>query len=215
MKRRVGALYKTPIVEGDPNEVDEHEILIQKNNSTGEISNLQKRTSRGYEDVIKLPANVMEVATFNSEEFELYLMSDLGAISATVTAVKPLTQFNDLIVELDATDLVNGSAGNYSLEFYFVIDKKGTYNVGDKVDPYKYTYVVMYSDNDDQPSIQPSNGNDKKIIRYKGNIDEEENYHFNVMIVTFSDVISESTCYYLPITYYGTLRVYVDTSILG
>lgn len=43
MKRRVGTLYKTPIVEGDPNEVDENEILIQKDNSTGEISTLQKR----------------------------------------------------------------------------------------------------------------------------------------------------------------------------
>lgn len=29
MKRRVETLYKIPVVEGDPNEVDENEILIQ------------------------------------------------------------------------------------------------------------------------------------------------------------------------------------------
>lgn len=213
MKRRVGTLYKIPVVEGDPNEVDENEILIQKDNSTGEISNLQKRTSKGYEDVIKLPANVMEVTAFNAEEFELYLMSDIGASSATVTAVRQLTQFKDYLVQLDATDLVSGSAGGYSLKFYFVIDKKGTYNVGDKVD--KFSYVVIHNDNDDQPSIQISNGNDNKIISYQGEVDEEENYHFHIMIVTFSDISPQSACYYSPITYYGNLRVYVDTSKLG
>lgn len=215
MKRRVGTLYKTPIVEGDPNEVDENEILIQKDNSTGEISNLQKRTSKGYEDIVKLPANVMEVTAFNAEEFELYLMSAIGASSATVTAVRQLTQFKDYLVQLDATDLVSGSAGDYSLKFYFVIDKKGTYNVGDKVDSKKFSYVVIHNDNDDQPSIQISNGNGNKIISYQGKVDEEENYHFHIMIVTFSDISPQSACYYSPITYYGNLRVYVDTSKLG
>lgn len=53
MKSRVGTLYNKPIVEGDPNEVNENEILIQKDTSTDEISSLQKRNSNGdFEDII-------------------------------------------------------------------------------------------------------------------------------------------------------------------
>lgn len=213
MKRRVGTLYKTPIVEGDPNEVDENEILIQKDNSTDEISNLQKRTSLGYEDVVKLPANVMEVTAFNAEEFELYLMSGLNANSATVTAVRPLTQFRDYLVELDATDLVSGSTGNYSLSFYFIIDKKGTYNVGDTINNSKRFFIATYSDDDDQPGINPSTGSDHIIMSYSGDIDKEENYNFNIMIVVFSGTTT-NLAFYEPITYYGSLRVHVDTSSL-
>lgn len=92
MKRRVGILYKTPIVEGDPNEVNENEILIQKDTSTDEISSLWKRSSEGFEDIIKLPSNILKVPIFNAEGFELYLVSGLNGATATVTAVKPLTQ---------------------------------------------------------------------------------------------------------------------------
>lgn len=213
MKRRVGTLYKTPIVEGDPNEVDENEILIQKDNSTGEISHLYKRTSKGYEDVIKLPANIMEVTTFNAEEFELYLVSGL-VVGSTVTEVRPLTQLGDYIVRLDASDLVSGSTGSYSLSFYFIIDKKGTYNVGDTISNSKKFFIVTYSDSDNQPSIHLSNSSDHRVMSYRGDIDEEENYNFYIMVVVFSDT-SENLAFFEPITYYGTLRVYVDTSSLG
>lgn len=196
-----------------PNEVDENEILIQKDNSTGEISTLQKRTSKGYEDVVKLPANAIEVTAFNAEEFELYLVSGL-AVGSTVTAVRPLTQFRDYLVELDATDLVSGSAGNYSLSFYFIIDKKGTYNVGDTINNSKRFFIVTCSEDDDQPSIHPSTSSDHRVMSYSGNIDEEENYNFNIMVVVFSDT-SANQAFYEPITYYGSLRVHVDTSSLG
>ena len=213
MKRRVGTLYKTPIVEGDPNEVDENEILIQKDNSTGEISTLWKRTSKGYEDIVKLPANVMEVTAFNAEEFELYLVSGL-AVGSTVTEVRPLTQSRDYMVELDASDLVSGSTGSYSLSFYFIIDKKGTYNVGDTINTSKRFFIATYSDNDDQSSINPSTSSDHRVMIYRGDIDEEENYNFNIMVVVFSGT-SASQAFYEPITYYGSLRVHVDTSSLG
>lgn len=55
MKRRVGVLYKTPIVEGVPNEVDESEILIQKNNSTGEIIDVLKRDNTGELKSVVVP----------------------------------------------------------------------------------------------------------------------------------------------------------------
>lgn len=212
MKRRIGTLYKIPVVEGDPNEV-RGEILIQKDNSTGEISSLQKRISKGYEDVIKLPENVMEVTAFNAEEFELYLVSG-PAVSATVTEVRPLTQFIDYTVELDASDLVSGSTGSYSLSFYFIIDKKGTYNVGDTINNSKRFFIVTYSDDDDQPSINPSTINDHRVMSYRGDIDEEENYNFYIMVVVFSGT-SANLAFYEPITYYGSLRVHVDTSSLG
>lgn len=35
------------VVEGDPNEIDKNEILITRDNSTGEITNIQKRDSTG------------------------------------------------------------------------------------------------------------------------------------------------------------------------
>lgn len=213
MKRRVGTLYKTPIVEGDPNEVDENEILIQKDNSTGEISTLQKRTSKGYEDIVKLPANVMEATAFNAEEFELYLVSGL-AVGSTVTEVRSLTQSRDYMVELDASDLVSDSTDSYSLSFYFIIDKKGTYNVGDTINTSKRFFIVTYTDNDGQPSIFPSTSSDHRVMSYRGNIDEEENYNFNIMVVVFSDT-TINQAFYEPITYYGSLRVHVDTSSLG
>lgn len=211
MKRRVGILYKTPIVEGDPNEVNDNEILIQKDTSTDEISSLQKRSSEGFEDIIKLPSNIVKVPIFNAEEFELYLVSSLSA-TATVTAVKPLTQWTDLVVELDATDLVSGSAGNYSLQFYFVIDKKGTYSVGDNIDITKTFFIITYSDYDDQPSISLGTGDKHRAISYYGEIDEEETYKFTIMIAVFP---WSSAILPKPMLYYGSLRVFVDTSSLG
>lgn len=211
MKRRVGILYKTPIVEGDPNEVNDNEILIQKDTSTDEISSLQKRSSEGFEDIIKLPSNIVKVPIFNAEEFELYLVSSLSA-TATVTAVKPLTQWTDLVVELDATDLVSGSAGNYSLQFYFVIDKKGTYSVGDNIDITKTFFIITYSDDDDQPSISLGTGDKHRAISYYGEIDEEETYKFTIMIAVFP---WSSAILPKPMLYYGSLRVFVDTSSLG
>lgn len=213
MKRRVGILYKTPIVEGDPNEVNENEIFIQKDTSTDEISSLQKRSSKGFEDIIKLPSNISKVPIFNAEEFELYLVSSLSA-TATVTAVKPLTPWADLVVELDATDLVSGSAGNYSLQFYFVIDKKGTYSVGDNIDTTKNFFIIAYSDDDDQPSISLATNARHEVISYYGKINEEEKYHFTIMIAVFSKfsiVLPKPK----PMLYYGSLRVFVDTSSLG
>lgn len=35
------------VVEGDPNEIDKNEILITRDNSTGEITNIQKRDRQG------------------------------------------------------------------------------------------------------------------------------------------------------------------------
>lgn len=212
MKRRVGILYKTPIVEGDPNEVNENEVLIQKDASTGEVSNLQKWSGEKMEDIIKLPSNILKVPIFNAEEFELYLVSSLNA-TATVTAVKPLIQSRDLIVEFDATDLVSGSADNYSLQFYFILDKKGAYSVGDNINADKKFYIITYSENDDQPAIHLTTDDKHIVVSYNSEIDKEEKYYFFIMIAVFSDN-SGKNVFFEPMLYYGSLRVSVDTSSL-
>lgn len=43
------------VVEGDPNEIDKNEILITRDNSTGEITNIQKRDSTGELKSIVVP----------------------------------------------------------------------------------------------------------------------------------------------------------------
>ena len=47
MNKRVGKLFNHPIVIGDPNEVDKNEILLVRDNLTGEIQSIKKRGSNG------------------------------------------------------------------------------------------------------------------------------------------------------------------------
>lgn len=49
------------VVEGDPNEIDKNEILITRDNSTGEITNIQKRDSTGELKSIVVPKKNEEV----------------------------------------------------------------------------------------------------------------------------------------------------------
>lgn len=165
------------------------------------------------EDIIKLPSNILKAPIFNAEEFELYLVSSLNT-AAKVTAVKPLTQWDDLIVEFDATDLVSGSADNYSLQFYFILDKKGAYSVGDNINANKKFYIITYSEDDDQPAIHLTTDDKHIVVSYNSEIDKEEKYHFFIMIAVFSDN-SGNNVFFEPMLYYGPLRVSVDTSSLG
>lgn len=88
--KRVGRLYNTPIVEGDPNEV-KGEILITRDSSTGDIASLQKRDTKKksgeFEDVVKNTKFSVDSADYA----QLALLGASASSGFTVCKVYPLT----------------------------------------------------------------------------------------------------------------------------
>lgn len=111
MKRRVGTLYKTPIVEGDSNIVTNNEILLKRGDGTLSLS---KRNSKGNLSNITGESDNDTDRKYTDAYFIVVYKSTVGPVTRITDVYKIDGKDGDDVIELSGYSTSPG----VSYEFY-------------------------------------------------------------------------------------------------
>lgn len=197
-------LFNFRLVEGDSNVIGRNDVLVTRDNSTGDIKEISKRggdSDGELKDVVKSDKLTYE-SIFNGNYDIAIFDSDVK-----VKEIIPLGRYFD-ITKFE----VKQSDGYYKAVLNFTIVRRGELKVGDGMytpSTRIYNCGVVYED-DDHPT--PSFGRAEKFtyISYNGEMDPEEGiYSTTIMVVLAKDIYNKTV-----IVATGNLSLRADASKL-
>lgn len=173
-------IFNFRLVEGDPNVIGRNDVLVTRDNSTGDIKEISKRggdSGGELKDVVKSDKLAYE-SIFNGNYDIAVFDSDVK-----VKEIIPLERYFD-ITKYE----VKQSDGYYKAVLTFTIVKRGELKVGD--DMYTpstriYNCGETYED-DDHPTPSFSRAEKFTYISYIGKMDPEEGDYSTAILVVLA-----------------------------
>lgn len=164
MKRRVGTLYKTPIVEGDSNIVSKDEILLKRGGGDGTLS-LSKRNSKGDLSNITGESDNNTDRKYTDAYFIVVYKSNVGPVTRITDVYKLDGKDGDDVLELSVTPTSPGVSYKFYIGGYIepqmvnaysdildILPNANSINVasiasGSEGGAYVNQYVILHADN--------------------------------------------------------------------